>query len=343
MEHNSFNITSRANHEQSTEMTAFDGREGQTDAGNISGDEPSLSPKIDGINDLQTDLFGSTATYITQISLYVLILILATSYIIMIGTQKNSRKNKLIWPTINVCLVTILFATHQLIFSSIQLDDPTILVRSCRLQSFLIDLTGCQMMYSHSVSALNRLLSVRYFFKLVFRSKNWLLGSIAVGWIVGSVVASPYLFYDGFICPSDTRIDWLRFYSCLTAFILPLGIVAVCNVLMFWHLRQSHRRVQNLSANRTMLNPNQNKDLHLSKVMLLAFAIFMIGWIPIFFELFMDNQRYLSPSVLALFQITLPVCLLFDMILLIYSNQPIRRHIRNMCKCHQVFPCIVQP
>ena len=258
--------------------------------------------------------------------------------------QKNVRKNQLIWPTINVCLATILFATHQSIFASIRLGESTTMIRSCRLQSFLIDFTGCQMMYSHGVSALNRLLSVRYFFKLVFRSQHWLLGSIAVGWILGLLLALPYLFYDGFTCPPDTRANWLQPFVCLTAFILPLGIVAVCNVMMFWHLRQSHRRVRDLAATRTILNPNHKKDLSLSKVMLLAFVIFMIGWIPIFFEqLFVDNQRYLSAGVLTLFQIILPACLLFDMILLIYSNQPIRRLIQNRCKCHRVFPCIVQP
>ena len=341
---NDSNLTWSTHHKplmRSTALGLRNSKEEQIYARHIPREGPAFAPKLDQVNLTQHELFRNNVVSIVQIPLLVLIFILATSYIVMTFIQQNTRNSKLIWPTINVCLATILFVVNQLAFTVIRLHNSTSTVFSCRFQGFIVVLGGCHMMYSHSVSAVNRLLSVRYFFKLVFRSQHWLLGSMIAGWIVGSFVAFPYLFYDGFTCSASTRAEWLTPYSCLATFVLPVGIVGVCNVSIFWYLRQSHRRVHQLGENRVANIPVHKKDLHLSKVMLFTFVIFVIGWVPIYLEqLFIDDQRHLSTGISLLFQISLPLCLLVDMILLIHSNQPIRRLIQERCKCNRLFPCI---
>jgi hypothetical protein len=233
-----------------------------------------------------------------------------------------------------------LFSLYQLIFTSIRLTNLTNTLLSCRLQGYLTSMVASQIMYSHCVSSFYRLLTIRYFNKPLLRSCRWLLGSIGVGWIVGLLTALPYLFYDGFACSSSTQEEFLKPYSCVTTVLIPVSIVAVCSLSILWYVHKSSQRVHDISNNENNNNISRKRDLHICIIMLLTFCVFVIGWTPIFFEqLFMNNGSQLSEDVSSFFQILLPICLLCDMVLLIYAYQPVRKLIRDAFKCNGVIPC----
>ena len=277
---------------------------------------------------------------IVQVLLHILILCLSIVYIVLILINKHFRQAKLIWPTINICLATIFFCLNQLILLLFRLENSTMLNIPCRLQGFFMDFTACHMMYAHSISAINRFLAIRYFQKPLYRSQRWLLITITTGWLIALIMAVPYLFYDGFSCPLSSQSDLFTIYSCISTLILPAGVVGVCNLLIFSYLRQSSRRVHQIdhlpSSNAHPLN---KRDLHLSKIMLISFCIFILGWTPLFLEqLLIDVEHQVPLFVTVIVRINLPVCLLCDMILLVYFNQPVRQFIQKLCRCDRIVP-----
>ena len=128
----------------------------------------------------------------------------------------------------------------------------------------------------------------------------------------------------------------------MTLFV-PITIVAICNSCIFWHVRQSSRRIHNIDNNRNNYNISRKRDLHLSKIMLLTFCILIIGWAPILIQQLISNIRSeLQTDITSFFSILLSASLLANMILLIYSNQPIRNLICQTLKCNRIIPCVIQ-
>jgi len=294
----------------------------------------------DSINE-DTDSLQNIIVDIVEISLFPLIFLLAVAYTILILTRKIFRLNKLNWPTVNVCLATALFSLIQLIFTIIRLKNLSIM--SCRLQGFILNISACQMMYAYCVSSINRLLAIRYFNKPVFRSTRWLLINISIGWIVGLLFAIPNAFYDSFTCFTSTSPMLLKVYTCITTLIIPVHIVAVCNVSIFRYINQASRRVHSISNNINNHRISRKRDTYVSKLMLLTFCLFVIGWTPIFVEqLFTAAESRLPKGVSLFFQLLLLNSLLGDMILLIYANQPVRQLIKETLKCNGRIPCIIK-
>lgn len=286
-------------------------------------------------SEIVLNLFGD----ITQLIIDVFIILLCTLYIVLILLNQHFRQAKLMWPTINICLATIFFSLNQLFLLSIRLQGSKSSIISCRLHSFFVDLSACQMMYAHSVSAVNRFLAIQYFHKPLFRSTRWLLISIVTGWFVALLVSIPYLLYDGFSCAISSRDELLTVYTCITTLVLPVAIVGLCNLFVFSSIRRSSRRVhQHDQAEATgQVNPLTKRDLHLSKIMLITFCIFILGWAPLFLEqLVVDIERQVPLIITVLFRINLSVCLLCGMTLLIYFNQQIRQYIAKLCHCDRI-------
>jgi hypothetical protein len=287
-------------------------------------------------NDINNSQIGISD--IIQTPLFVLVIILACVHVMIILTRKTLRSRKFTWLTINVCLANTFFACIQLLSMTLRLTNVSEAVVSCRFKSFIINMATCSIMYSHCVASLNRLLTVRYPQKSLFRSYRWLLSSIGVWWIIGILVDLPHLFFDGFACSTVTFGQFLRIYNICFSLIIPITIVTICNVAIFRYAHQSTRRVHSSTNNHT-----SNRDMRLYKIMLLTFCVFTIGWAPLFFEqLFVTNTSDIPTSVTTLLQILPPSSLLADMILLIYSDQPVCKLILNAFKCHKIIPRIIK-
>lgn len=282
-------------------------------------------------NDSQTSIAD-----IIQIPLFILIIILAGIYIILVLSRKTLRINKFNWLTVNVCFTIIFFAFIQLFSTSIRLYNVSETVVLCRVKGFVINMATCHIMYSHCIASFCRLISIQYPQKLLFRSRRWFLSIIGVSWLIGLLIAVPYLLFDGFTCSSGNGKRFLQIYTSLSTVLIPITIVTICNITIFRYVRQSTRRVHNLNSNNNQIN---KRDMHLCKIMLLTFCIFVIGWIPLFIEqLFMNDGISLSSTATTLFKLFPPISLLADIILLMYSDQPVRILLVKVLKCHRITP-----
>jgi hypothetical protein len=289
-------------------------------------------------NNSLADNSQSNITAIIQIPLFVLIIILASGYIILVLSRKTLRSNKFNWLTLNVCLASIFFAIIQLFSTGIHLNNISQLVIPCRLKGFLIDMATCHIMYSHCITSFCRLLSIHYPHKLFFRSRHWLLSNIITSGIIPLVIALPYLFFDGFACTSSYGQRFLQIYTSFSTIFIPVIIVTICNIAVFRYVRQSSKRVHDLNNHNR--NQRNKRDMYLCKIILVTFCIFVIGWTPLFVEqLFFNDQNSLPSAVTTLFKILPPTSLLADVILLIYSDHPVRTLLIKAVKCHGIIPC----
>jgi hypothetical protein len=237
----------------------------------------------------------------------------------------------------NVCFASSFFAFIQLLLTGISFNNVSEAMISCRSKGFIINMATCDIMYIHCIASFCRLLSVRYPHKPLFRSFHWLLSNIGVSWIV----ALPYLFFDGFACSSSHSTRFLEIYTSLSTIIAPIIIITICNISIFRYVRQSTKRIGDSNSNNT--NQLSKRDMYLCKIILLIFCVFVIGWSPLFIEqLFITDQTLLSSGAKNFLKILPPTCLLGDVILLIYSDHPVRNLLLKAFKCHGMISCLIK-
>jgi hypothetical protein len=305
-------------------------------SGNISfptpGNNTTISMSNNNSNDSTPtigDQYGTTSVSSSnsisdfiQLPILSLIIILAIIYTILVLIRPAFRKNKLNWFTINLCLMSALLSTDMLALNIKQIMNESGGSIPCRLQGFLLYMTACQVIYSHAVIAVSRLLTIVYASKHFFRSTVCLWSCIGFGWLIAFLIALPYLFIDSFICSSSTQTDFLPYYTLIVTLIAPVIIVLVCNIRIFLFVRQSSRRVH--AEGDRGNDVSQTRDVHLLKTMILTFTIFVGGWMPVLLTQTFSQSITISSIANAIFQILLPLSMLCDVILLIYTNQPIR-------------------
>ena len=160
----------------------------------------SLSPNgstLDGVN-----LNDIVIPSIIELILYLLTVLLAFAYTGLITIRPAFRRNKLNWFIVNICLQSAVFSLviQPLIIEQVFNISSAL---PCRLQGYLIIMAVCQMLYSHCVASVCRLLSVVYANKHLFRSSAFTWICMATGWLVSFSLATPYIFVS---MASDARV-----------------------------------------------------------------------------------------------------------------------------------------
>jgi len=266
------------------------------------------------------------ASDIIQIPLLSLTIILAIAYTVLILIRPTFRRNKLNWFTVNLCLTSLLLSIILLsmcINQLLNISSPF----SCRAQAFFVNMASCQLMYSHSVASISRLLAIVYANKHIFRSNVCLWGCIGSGWLIAVLVTLPYLFIDGFTCVSSTQAALLPYYALITILILPVVIVAVCNCRILQYVRKSTRQVH---AEGGRGQVSHARDVRLLKILISNFVIFLIGWAPLFITQTFDKTNSISKNLAACFQVLQPLSMLSEVLLLMYTNQPVRLFLKQL-------------
>ncbi len=264
----------------------------------------------------------SNISNLIQLPIHFLTIILAIAYTILVLVRPTFRNNKLNWFTINLCLMSVVLSLMMLTMSIKQIMDDTSSSIPCRLQGFLLTMPACQLMYSHAVIAVSRLLTIVYANKHFFRSTKCLWICLGFGWLSALLVSVPYLFVDGFTCSSSAPSDFLPYYNLAVVLIVPVLIVIVCNIRIFLFVRQSSRRVHAEGGGGEGVS--NARDIRLLKTMIATFTVFVGGWLPLFLTQTFSQTVKTSSISNAIFQILPPLSMLSDVILLIYINQPIR-------------------
>ena len=265
-----------------------------------------------------------------------LTILIALVYSIVLIIHPTLRANKLNWFTVNVCVTTMLLSGIMISMSIMRFTNTSNSL-PCRTQSYLNIMAACQMMYSHSVVAVSRLLTIVYSNRRIFRSIACIWLSILIGWVVGFLIALPFAVQDGFACSSSSRVGFLPYYILFGILIIPVMIVAICYIRIFFFVRRSSKRVR--TEGRAKNNVSQARDVRLIKTMVITFTVFVIGWVPLFIEQVFNSYITVPSSVDTLFQILPLFSMLFDIILLIYTNQPVRFIILQLIRRrHQIAP-----
>ncbi|UJR21651.1 hypothetical protein I4U23_024728 [Adineta vaga] len=284
--------------------------------------------------DLMANNSQNSFSNFIQIPVFTFIIIFTSIYTALVISPRTPRTTKFTWLTINVCLASAFFALNQLIFIGFRLNNTAETLVTCRSKGFILNMITCHIMYSHCISSICRLLSICYPQKPLFKSRHWILSNICMSWIIAIVIALPYLFLDSFTCSGDKGRQFLKIYTLLLIILLPIITVALCNITIFRYIRQSTKRIHSFSENMTNNKQFSKRDISICKIMLLTFCVFVIGWAPLFIQQVFFNQDFQYRSNITIFfQILSATSLLADIILLIYSDQPIRRILFNLVRC----------
>lgn len=262
----------------------------------------------------------SDSILMTMSSLTILVALVC---ILLILIHRTFRTNKLNWFTINVCCTTILLSTVMLSFT-VNSYVGSINSSSCRTQAYLITMAACQMMNSHSVISISRYLTIVHSSKRIFRSTIFTLLCLTSGWLTAFLLSLPYLLMDSFTCSNSRGTDFLSYYSLVIILFLPVTIVLICNIRIFLFVRQSTRRIQ---AEGNRRNPSQTRDIRLIKTMIITFIVFVIGWIPLSIQQLFNETIHLPFAIASMFQTFPSFSMFFDVLLLIYTNQPLRLYL----------------
>ncbi|CAF1165135.1 unnamed protein product [Adineta steineri] len=290
---------------------------------------------MENITGLTINDVNNNVTDIIQIFLFTFIIIVSNIYIILVLSKRTLRSAKFTWLTVNVCFASVIFAIMQLLSIGIRLNNIPDTSVSCHSKGFIIDMATCHIMYSHCISSLCRLFSIKYPHKPFFKSSRWLLINIGMSWFIGIFMALPLLFFDNFTCSGNYGKRFLQIYTSFSTILIPVVIVALCNIAIFRYVRQSTKRIRSISENQTNTNQLSQRDRRLCNIMLLTFCVFVIGWIPLFIEqVFFTSGNRLNSGLIITFQILPPICLLADVIVIVYSDQPVRNVFLNVFKRH---------
>ena len=262
---------------------------------------------------------------ITQITVSSLTVLFALAYTALILIRPAFRQNKLNWLTVNICLQSALLSIITISLGTLQLLNiynglP------CRVQGYIIIMAICQVLYSHCVASFCRFRAVVYATKRLFRSSAFTWACLAFGWLLSVLITCPYLFLDGFVCPSVSQVQSLAYYTITTTLSLPIAIVAVCNWRIFSFARRSTRQVQPHAVQK---RGSHARDLRLMKTLIGTFVIMVIGWFPIFILQALIKDARIPLALGITFQMLPPTSTLLDVFLLIYTNQPVRLFLKQ--------------
>lgn len=263
----------------------------------------------------------SSVTDIIQLLLFLFTIFLAVAYTALILIRQTFRNNKLNWFTINVCITDALLSIVMILMTMKRLKNlPSIL--SCRIEGFLIDMSACQLMYSHCVAAFSRMLTIVYANKHIFRSSMCLWSCIGSGWFISILVTLPYLFANGFTCATSDQATFLPYYTLVNTFLLPILIIAICNIWVLVYVRKSSRRVHTENGGTRI---SQARDIRLLRTLMGTFFIFTLGWAPVFLTQAFNQNNAIPFVINQILQVLPSWTMLNDIILLIYTNIPVRR------------------
>ncbi|CAF0904480.1 unnamed protein product [Adineta ricciae] len=262
---------------------------------------------------------------VIEIPILSLTILLALVYTILIFSRPVVRQNKLNWFTVNICISTILLCINVVVMHGNRNDQSSSI--NCRIRAFFLLSAVNQLMYSHCVAAISRMLAIVYAKKSFSRSNTCLFICITIGWLLAFLLSSLNLFFDSHTCLQWTSVDFISHYTLVTSLIAPIVIVTVCNGRILRHVRQSTRQ---LRAQGTRAPLAHARDIYLLKVMIITFVVFLVGWTPVFlmqiFGVSVDIPRFL----VIILHVLPSAAMLHDTLLLIFTNRPVRLFIKQL-------------
>jgi hypothetical protein len=125
-------------------------------------------------------------------------------------------------------------------------------------------------------------------------------------------------------------------YTVVIAVIVPAIITLILNLSIFKYVHSSSRRVQQQTDANSMSvtvggrQPRiSRRDIHLLRHTIFMFAVFIIGWSPIFLLVAIDYHGNVIPLVYTILELLSVISSLICMLDLFQYNNELKQYIKN--------------
>ncbi|CAF3228457.1 unnamed protein product [Rotaria socialis] len=267
---------------------------------------------------------------LVSIITFTLIIVLALIYSIpIICIRRFHRNNHML--TLNICFATIFCGLSWFSLDAVALligrDGNISLFAIFNMITFAFTI---QVPFSFVVASIHRCCSIIYHAKAFFKTRQWIALCIGSQWLLCLVLSLPNYI------SINTRIQysiWLAVFNLIGIAIIPSAISFITNMLIYYHVRVSSRRVQSETSNTREIHGIKisRRDLYLLRHMVLMFCIFLGGWTPLFIIPIVHHFTPVSNILYALSALWCELALLINMIDLFLYNHKVRKYLISIC------------
>ncbi|CAF3909819.1 unnamed protein product [Rotaria magnacalcarata] len=218
---------------------------------------------------------------LVSIITFTLIIVLALIYSIpIICIRRFHHNNNML--TVNICFATICCGLSWFSFYAAAIligrdgNNSLFVIFNMITIAFTI-----QVPFSFVAASIHRCCSIIYHANAFFKTRQWIALCIGSQWLLCLVLSLPnYISINTSIQSSI----WLKVSDLICIAIIPSVICFIANMLIYFHVRFSSRRVQSETSNTREIHGIKisRRDLYLLRHMVLMFCIFLGGWAPIF-------------------------------------------------------------
>ena len=293
------------------------------------------------------------STFLSAICKYLIESIIALATIVLNGLlmvgflrlkQCRSAQNLLL---INLSFVCIFFSLSCLLSISLStyfLSINSIQLHLCRSSGFLLILSCHCLMFSYTLVALVRFLSIIYPFNRTLTGVQSVKIYLIVSWTMALLVSTislipasvPHIAFQpkAKICFMNQRSPVLYIYFS-TGYIIPILLISAMNGITYLSVKRSRQLVA-LSQNKlSRLNKRNQRNLRLLRQFSLFTIFFIFGWTPFIIVEIFDRKERLSDIIYIYVLILPPICVLIDSCAILNWNKAIHNQVRGLLKRKQ--------
>ncbi|CAF2851509.1 unnamed protein product [Rotaria sp. Silwood2] len=267
---------------------------------------------------------------IIGVVIFIIIILFAFIYSIpIIFIRRFHQHNNIL--TLNICLVTILCCLSWLfIHATITIDDP---YTTLGKMNFFFYITAMiftiQVPFSFLAASIHRCCSIVYHTKVFFKTKRWIMLCIGSQWLLGFILSTPD-FVRIYLPKGDFL--WPKVYALISVMIIPSTIYLITNILIYYHVRSSSRRIQPQTIFHNVQQIKiSRRDIYLLRHIILMFCVFVTGWAPTSILPIVNHFTYVNILLYGVSTIWCELALLINIIDLYLYNHKVRKYLKSIC------------
>ncbi|CAF0937562.1 unnamed protein product [Rotaria sordida] len=177
--------------------------------------------------------------------------------------------------------------------------------------------------------SIHRCCSIVYYTKSFFKTKQWIILCIGSQWLLGFILSIPDFIR---IHMSNGDALWPKVYVLVNMMIIPSIIYFVTNILIYYHVRSSSRRIQpQTNIHNIQQIKISHRDIYLLRHMILMFCIFVAGWAPIYILPIINHFTYINLLAYGISTIWCELALLINILDLFLYNHKLRKYLKSIC------------
>ncbi|CAF1288683.1 unnamed protein product [Adineta ricciae] len=281
----------------------------------------------------------ATILSILQLVLMGLALVLTLIYSLSILSNRRFHHQNNIF-ILNICFAIMTSAIFFLAYLSILNFNVKLFYISniCIIIYYAYSIASIQIPFAFVAFTVHRFCFILYHTRPFFRTNKWVIICIGGQWIIQFLISLPFIIRSQPYCLIPVP---LRLYFFMIVVIVPLFMNIILNVRIFIHVRSSSCRVRPAWTASTIINVNNTqqqqqrkasisrREISLLRQMIFMFTMFIGGWTPIYFMLYLSQIIYISGIIQLFATILCEFALLSLIINLFICNRELREYLMN--------------